>query len=48
MTREEEKIVSYREFTLSILPGIVSAGYNTIQLMAIRSTSIMDFQETQV
>ena len=48
MTREEEKIGSYREFTLGILPGIVSAGYNTIQLMATRSTPIMDFQETRV
>ncbi len=35
MAQEEEKIGSYREFTLGVLPRIVAAGYNTIQLMAI-------------
>ncbi len=36
MAQEEEKIGSYREFTTRILPRIISAGYNTIQLMAIQ------------
>ena len=36
MALEEEKIGSYREFTRNILPRIVDAGYNTIQLMAIQ------------
>mgnify|MGYP001488240075 FL=1 len=36
MAQEEEKIGSYREFTDKILPRIVSAGYNMIQLMAIQ------------
>ena len=31
-----EKIGSYREFTENVLPLIVNAGYNTIQLMAIQ------------
>jgi len=35
MAQEEEKIGSYTEFTARILPRIVSAGYNTLQLMAI-------------
>ncbi|MDP3285870.1 MAG: alpha-amylase family glycosyl hydrolase, partial [Desulfobacterales bacterium] len=36
MAQEEGKIGSYREFTDKILPRIVSAGYNMIQLMAIQ------------
>ena len=36
MAQEEEKVGSFREFTSRIIPRIVSAGYNTIQLMAIR------------
>jgi 1,4-alpha-glucan branching enzyme len=36
MAQEEEKVGSYREFTRSILPRIISAGYNTIQLMAVQ------------
>ncbi len=36
MAQEEEKIGSYREFTDRILPRIVAAGYNTLQLMAIQ------------
>ena len=36
MAQEEEKIGSYREFTDKLLPRIVSAGYNMIQLMAIQ------------
>jgi len=36
MAQEEEKIGSFREFTLRVLPRIVSAGYNTLQLMAIQ------------
>ena len=36
MAQEEEKTGSYREFTDKILPRIVSAGYNMIQLMAIQ------------
>jgi 1,4-alpha-glucan branching enzyme len=36
MAQEEEKIGSYNEFTNSVLPRIVNAGYNTIQLMAIQ------------
>jgi len=35
MAQEEEKIGSYREFTTKVLPRIVNAGYNTLQLMAI-------------
>ncbi len=35
MAQAEEKVGSYREFTLTILPRIVAAGYNTLQLMAI-------------
>ena len=35
MAQEAEKIGSYAEFTARILPRIVSAGYNTLQLMAI-------------
>jgi 1,4-alpha-glucan branching enzyme len=36
MAQEEEKIGSFREFTLKVLPRIVSAGYDTLQLMAIQ------------
>ena len=36
MAQEEWKIGSYNEFKDLILPRIVSAGYNTIQLMAIQ------------
>ena len=36
MAQEEEKIGSYREFTLQALPRIIDAGYNTLQLMAIQ------------
>ncbi len=36
MAQEEEKIGSFREFTLGIIPRIVDAGYNTLQLMAIQ------------
>ncbi len=35
MAQEEEKIGSYHEFTEKILPRILAAGYNTLQLMAI-------------
>ena len=36
MAQEEEKIGSFREFTLGVLPRIANAGYNTLQLMAIQ------------
>ena len=36
MAQEEEKIGSYREFTDLVLPRIIAAGYNTLQLMAIQ------------
>src|SRR4030042_2402985 len=36
MAQEEEKIGTFREFTLGVLPRIVKAGYNTLQLMAIQ------------
>jgi 1,4-alpha-glucan branching enzyme len=36
MAQEEKKIGSYQEFTDKILPRIIDAGYNTIQLMAIQ------------
>ncbi len=35
MAQEEGKIGTYREFADNILPRIVEAGYNTVQLMAI-------------
>lgn len=35
MAQEEGKVGSYREFTDNILPRIKTAGYNTVQLMAI-------------
>ena len=36
MAQCEEKIGTYREFRENILPRIVDAGYNTLQLMAIQ------------
>jgi 1,4-alpha-glucan branching enzyme len=36
MATSAEKVGTYREFTLNILPVIIKAGYNTIQLMAIQ------------
>ena len=36
MATQEEKVGSYREFTLNALPMIIKAGYNTIQLMAVQ------------
>jgi len=36
MAQSEEKIGTYREFTLNVLPRIAAAGYNTIQLMAVQ------------
>ncbi len=36
MAQEEEKIGTFDEFTDKILPRIVEAGYNTLQLMAIQ------------
>ena len=36
MAQEAEKVGTYREFTKHIIPRIVKAGYNTIQLMAIQ------------
>jgi len=36
MAQEEEKIGTFQEFTLKVLPRIVNAGYNTLQLMAIQ------------
>ena len=36
MAQEEEKIGTFKEFTNKVLPRIVDAGYNTIQLMAIQ------------
>ncbi len=35
MAQEEAKIGSFQEFTTGVLPRIVAAGYNTLQLMAI-------------
>jgi 1,4-alpha-glucan branching enzyme len=35
MAQEEEKVGSYREFTMQVLPRIIAAGYNTLQLMAV-------------
>ncbi len=35
MSSEEYKIATYREFADNVLPHVVDAGYNTIQLMAI-------------
>jgi len=36
MAQEEEKIGSFQEFTNKVLPRIINAGYNTLQLMAIQ------------
>ncbi len=36
MAQEEPKIGTYREFRTTILPRIVDAGYNTLQLMAVQ------------
>ena len=36
MAQEEEKIGTFQEFTRRVLPRIVDAGYNTLQLMAIQ------------
>jgi 1,4-alpha-glucan branching enzyme len=36
MAQEEEKIGSYQEFSEKILPRVIAAGYNTLQLMAIQ------------
>lgn len=36
MAQEEEKIGSFHEFTNKILPRVIKAGYNTLQLMAIQ------------
>ncbi len=36
MAQEEERIGTYREFADKIIPEIVDAGYNAIQLMAIQ------------
>ena len=36
MAQEEERVGTYREFADNILPRIVDAGYNTVQLMAIQ------------
>ena len=36
MAQEEEKIGTFTEFTANVLPRIVNAGYNTLQLMAIQ------------
>ncbi len=36
MAQEAEKIGTYREFTENVLPRIVAAGYNTLQLMAVQ------------
>ena len=36
MATSSEKVGTYREFTMNILPVIIKGGYNTIQLMAIQ------------
>ncbi|WP_319405297.1 alpha amylase C-terminal domain-containing protein [uncultured Desulfosarcina sp.] len=36
MAQDAEKIGTWREFTENILPRVVAAGYNTIQLMAVQ------------
>jgi 1,4-alpha-glucan branching enzyme len=36
MATSSEKVGTYREFTENVLPFIINAGYNTIQLMAIQ------------
>jgi len=36
MAQEEERVGSYQEFRVKVLPRIVKAGYNTLQLMAVQ------------
>lgn len=36
MAQQEERVGTYQEFTAKIIPRIVAAGYNTLQLMAIQ------------
>ena len=36
MAQDAEKVGTWREFTANVLPRIVDAGYNTIQLMAVQ------------
>ena len=36
MAQDAEKVGSFREFTDNIIPRIIKAGYNTLQLMAIQ------------
>lgn len=36
MAQEQEKVGSFDEFRLDVLPRIVEAGYNTIQIMAVQ------------
>jgi len=36
MAQDAEKVGSWKEFTYNILPKIVKAGYNTLQLMAVQ------------
>jgi 1,4-alpha-glucan branching enzyme len=36
MAQEDEKIGTFQEFTLKMIPRIVQAGYNTLQLMAVQ------------
>ena len=36
MAQDAEKVGTWREFTQNVLPRIVDAGYNTIQLMAVQ------------
>lgn len=36
MATSSEKVGTYREFTENVLPAIIKAGYNTLQLMAVQ------------
>ena len=36
MAQEAERVGTWREFTATVLPRIVAAGYNTLQLMAVQ------------
>ncbi|MBR4975005.1 MAG: 1,4-alpha-glucan-branching enzyme, partial [Bacteroidales bacterium] len=36
MSSEEEKVASFEEFRLNVLPRIIDLGYNTIQIMALQ------------
>ena len=36
MAQDGERIGTYKEFTTNVIPRIVKAGYNTLQLMAIQ------------